>query len=316
MQQQRQVPLKTSMLPPLPTTTDPYSFTFPPPHMNKPQLASQYSSPIYTPQPQMQPFYQMPGMPTTLTGAPSTTKSPSARSTQGATPMKKRRKAAQIDPKTAVQYPCETCGKVFYKAYNLKSHMKTHSNEKPFACKYCQKAFARSHDRRRHERLHEDEKKFKCSGLLSDGVTRWGCGKRFARADALGRHFKTETGFLCIASLVNDLKEKAKMGIDVIGNGMMPGAYGVPGAIGVNGGYMNQQGQFVGADASAQFAGYNGLLPPIQTHAMQQQQQQQQQGQQQGQGQQPYRVQNETERIIEGLAMEAAREALIENRKF
>ncbi|ODV87733.1 hypothetical protein CANARDRAFT_188793, partial [[Candida] arabinofermentans NRRL YB-2248] len=107
-------------------------------------------------------------------------------------------------------YPCDLCNKVFYKPYNLKSHQKTHSTEKPFPCKHCNKPFARSHDRRRHERLHEDEKKFKCGGLLSDGTTKWGCNRKFARADALGRHFRTDTGFVCIKPLMMDFKEMEK----------------------------------------------------------------------------------------------------------
>ena len=46
---------------------------------------------------------------------------------------------------------------------------------------------------KRHELLHQGIKNFKCEGYLQDG-TRWGCGKLFARADALRRHFQTEAG--------------------------------------------------------------------------------------------------------------------------
>ncbi|ODQ79871.1 hypothetical protein BABINDRAFT_23297, partial [Babjeviella inositovora NRRL Y-12698] len=87
-------------------------------------------------------------------------------------------------------YPCEQCGKSFNRPYNLRSHMKTHSTDKPHACQYCNRRFARTHDRKRHELLHEGEKKFKCFGYLRDGKLTWGCNRKFARADALGRHFR------------------------------------------------------------------------------------------------------------------------------
>lgn len=120
----------------------------------------------------------------------------------------RNRKAGVINPKTEASYICHICAKVFNRPYNLKSHQKTHSTEKPFPCKFCSKSFARSHDRKRHEKLHEGEKKFKCGGILKDGITRWGCNRRFARADALGRHFRTETGWSCIRPLMIEAKDQ------------------------------------------------------------------------------------------------------------
>lgn len=85
--------------------------------------------------------------------------------------------------------------------------MKTHSDEKPYVCKVCDRKFARSHDKKRHEALHGGEKNFKCEGFLKDGSTKWGCGKKFARSDALLRHFRTETGWLCIKPLMDEAKD-------------------------------------------------------------------------------------------------------------
>lgn len=70
-------------------------------------------------------------------------------------------------------------------------------------CNVCGKAFARQHDRKRHEGLHSGEKKFVCKGELGTGGN-WGCGRRFARADALGRHFRSEAGRICIKPLLDE----------------------------------------------------------------------------------------------------------------
>ena len=111
------------------------------------------------------------------------------------------------DPKRIQKHPatfqCHLCPKRFTRAYNLRSHLRTHTDERPFVCSVCGKAFARQHDRKRHEGLHSGEKKFVCRGGLSNGK-QWGCGRRFARADALGRHFRSEAGRTCIKPLMEE----------------------------------------------------------------------------------------------------------------
>ncbi|XWW93220.1 hypothetical protein V2A60_001152 [Cordyceps javanica] len=110
-------------------------------------------------------------------------------------------------PKRVQKHPatfqCTLCPKRFTRAYNLRSHLRTHTDERPFVCTVCGKAFARQHDRKRHESLHSGEKKFVCKGELKAGG-QWGCGRRFARADALGRHFRSEAGRICIKPLLDE----------------------------------------------------------------------------------------------------------------
>ena len=80
-------------------------------------------------------------------------------------------KRVQKHPAT---FQCNLCPKRFTRAYNLRSHLRTHTDERPFVCTVCGKAFARQHDRKRHEGLHSGEKKFVCKGELKQGG-HWGC---------------------------------------------------------------------------------------------------------------------------------------------
>ena len=91
------------------------------------------------------------------------------------------------------------CGSTFTRHFNLKGHLRSHNDERPYKCLYdgCPKGeigclmiilwvadgtavvgFARQHDCKRHMLLHKGLRPFECEG----------CGKKFARLDALTRH--------------------------------------------------------------------------------------------------------------------------------
>ncbi|KAJ3093832.1 hypothetical protein HDU96_002002, partial [Phlyctochytrium bullatum] len=92
-----------------------------------------------------------------------------------------------LDAAGRTAYPCPhpTCRKLFTRRYNLQSHLRCHSGERPFVCPHprCRASFSRKHDLRRHTRsLHSEDRPHLC---------RW-CGLSFARSDALKRHLSSE----------------------------------------------------------------------------------------------------------------------------
>ncbi|KAI8840636.1 hypothetical protein BJ741DRAFT_595820 [Chytriomyces cf. hyalinus JEL632] len=76
--------------------------------------------------------------------------------------------------------PWEGCQRQFTRPYNLRSHYRQHTGERPFTCTQCSLSFSRHHDLKRHTLIHAGGKQHACPA----------CNRSFLRSDALKRHLK------------------------------------------------------------------------------------------------------------------------------
>ncbi|KAJ9101099.1 hypothetical protein QFC21_003317 [Naganishia friedmannii] len=126
------------------------------------------------------------GMRTSDSGRGGANKIPRAKVTTPATEMASRGRRTSDG---LFECPVPGCDSTFTRQFNLKGHIRSHNEERPYKCTFegCDKSFARQHDCKRHMQLHIGIKPFICEN----------CHRTFARLDALSRHHKTDSGAEC-----------------------------------------------------------------------------------------------------------------------
>ncbi|KAL3313982.1 hypothetical protein Ciccas_007410 [Cichlidogyrus casuarinus] len=90
---------------------------------------------------------------------------------------------SEIDT-TAKTNVCFVCGKAYARPSTLKTHLRTHSGERPYKCLTCHKTFSQAANLTAHLRTHSGEKPFKC------GI----CERRFSQSSSVTTHMRTHNG--------------------------------------------------------------------------------------------------------------------------
>lgn len=92
-------------------------------------------------------------------------------------------KLTSSKPSTEKIHTCPQCNKTFNRASNLRAHIKTHSENKPYKCDFCGKGFHQKIDKRIHHYTHTGEKPHKCKK----------CGRGFKQLTHLNYHMRTHS---------------------------------------------------------------------------------------------------------------------------
>ncbi|XP_050078930.1 zinc finger protein 271-like [Anopheles maculipalpis] len=117
------------------------------------------------------------------------------------------------------KFRCDKCSKMFARHWDLRTHQKSHSNERPHGCSVCKMRFKTLAHLRGHQAVHTGERSIKCR-ICGKGFTTYGdrrvhelehenihpfkctfCDKRYGRNYKLQAHIKKmhtgERPFVC-----------------------------------------------------------------------------------------------------------------------
>lgn len=89
-----------------------------------------------------------------------------------------------VDAKPSEAFICHFCSRSFSNKFRLKSHLRTHTNERPYKCLDCKMTFRQPNALRCHRRIHSGEKPYECQF----------CQKSFTQKTTMKTHLAIHTG--------------------------------------------------------------------------------------------------------------------------